>query len=67
MNDKTDYLDNLIEAYHTNHPDAETPLNYIEMLGVDALISIMEEASDKSFEIEFDYSIPQQPKSVLSR
>jgi hypothetical protein len=62
-----EYLDSLIELYHQNHPEAETPLNFIEILGVEKMIEILEEADDRVFEIDFDYSKPQQPtlKSVV--
>jgi hypothetical protein len=62
MKNKIEYLDELIETYHLNHPDSETPLNYIEVLGVERLIEIMEDADGKPFEIELDYSIPLQPQ-----
>ncbi|MCU0446841.1 MAG: hypothetical protein MUE85_18220 [Microscillaceae bacterium] len=60
-------LNSFIALYHQSHPDAETPLNFIEMVGIEKMIEILETASDRSFELIFDYSMPQQPilKEVL--
>jgi hypothetical protein len=56
-----EHLDSLIELYHQNHPESETPLNFIEMIGIEKMIEILETAGDRSFELIFDYSVPQQP------
>lgn len=58
------HLDGLILQYHKRCPKAETPLNFIEWLGVEKMIEILEcaEKDNAHFKIIFDYSNPHQPK-----